>query len=196
MQLMVQQVTLKFTGTGPLLQHNQRLADPLDPWSKKMKAVTGKRKKTDADHEEMARIEWEGGMYYNDDGPYIPSGMVIASLRDAGKLTRQGSAVTRAVTVLKDECRLDYLGPRSLEAMFADPNTFVDRRSVGVGASRVMRTRPKFPLGWSFECPVAVDEKVLAIDQLEEIGQQGGQLIGMGDFRQLYGRYNLEVHKP
>jgi len=39
------QVKLKLTGISPLIVHNGQLADPLNRFSKLMKAVTGKRKK-------------------------------------------------------------------------------------------------------------------------------------------------------
>lgn len=190
----MQGITLTFTGTTPMLQHNQRLADPLDPWAKKLKSVSSKRTKTEADHEEMARIEWAAGMYFNEDsGPYVPGEWVLAGLRDAGKLTRLGSAVTRGLQITSFRNHLDYDGPHDVEGMWGKREVFVDRRSVGVGKSRVMRTRPRFPVGWSFECGVVIDETVISAEQIAEIGEQGGRLIGLGDFRQLFGRYTLEV---
>lgn len=190
----MQQVQLRFVGTTPMLQHNQRLADPLDPATKKLAALTSKRKKTDADQEEIARAEWEGGMYFDEAiGPYIPGEWVLAALRDAGKLTRMGTAVTRGVQIASFVNRLGYAGPRDLDEMWAKREVFSDRRSVGVGPRRVMRTRPRFPVGWLFSCDAVVDESVLSPEQLAGVGEQGGRLIGIGDFRQLFGRYEMEV---
>jgi len=69
----MQTIKLQLTGTRPLLMHADVFADPLNPLTKQHKSLTGKRKKTDDDHEAIARSEWRGGMYFDDDmGPYIP----------------------------------------------------------------------------------------------------------------------------
>lgn len=49
---------LDITGTAPLLMHNSRLADPIDPIVRSMKKITGKTKKTEDDHAETARLEF------------------------------------------------------------------------------------------------------------------------------------------
>ena len=41
-----------------LIMHNGQTADPLNPFSKAMKEISGKRKKTDTDYEAMANIEF------------------------------------------------------------------------------------------------------------------------------------------
>jgi hypothetical protein len=58
--------TYKLTGIRPLIMHNGRMADPLDPMAKKLKKLSGERKKTDATHEKMAEIEWEASLYWSD----------------------------------------------------------------------------------------------------------------------------------
>ena len=58
---MLQQVKYHLEGASPLLMHNGALADPLNFWAKKMKEITAKQKKTDADHEEIGRLEWRAG---------------------------------------------------------------------------------------------------------------------------------------
>ena len=66
-------VRLSIEGTAPLLMHNIRLADPLNPIAKAMKAISSKRKKTDDDLAQLARLEFEGGLYVLPDlGPYLP----------------------------------------------------------------------------------------------------------------------------
>lgn len=68
-------LVIDMMGKTPLLTHNSQLSDPLNPWSKKLKSITSKKKKTDADHEEAARIEWKGGLYL-DAGPKGPVGNI------------------------------------------------------------------------------------------------------------------------
>jgi hypothetical protein len=43
-------LSLTIVGTAPLLMHNGQTADPLNKYAKMLKSVSGKRKKTEADH--------------------------------------------------------------------------------------------------------------------------------------------------
>ena len=66
-------VNVRLEGHQPLIIHNSQLANPLNKWSKLMKDVTSKRKKTDADLLELQRLEFMGGMYFDDlVGVYVP----------------------------------------------------------------------------------------------------------------------------
>jgi hypothetical protein len=42
-------ITFKIRGESQLLMHNGQLADPLNPYTKAMKSLTSKRKKTDSE---------------------------------------------------------------------------------------------------------------------------------------------------
>lgn len=52
-----------------MLMHNGQLADPSNEWARAIKEISGKRAKTAADYEEMARLEWLGSLYLNQHGP-------------------------------------------------------------------------------------------------------------------------------
>jgi hypothetical protein len=62
-------VLLKLEGQSPLVMHNERLADPLDEFTRAIGAISKKRNKTEADHMEIGRLEFFGGLYAN---PMIP----------------------------------------------------------------------------------------------------------------------------
>jgi len=186
------QVRLTIIGTMSLLMHNAQLSDPLATITKQLKKVSGKRIKTEADHEEMARIEFEGGLYFDDEsGPYIPSANIHACLLKAARMTRQGPAVERGIIVLNEVHPLAYNGPRTIQGLYDDKN-FVSRLSVGVTTSRVMRTRPMFRQ-WALESELIVDDGQLDLDQITSIADKAGQMIGLGDYRPRFGRFNVEV---
>lgn len=186
------QVRLTIVGSMPLLMHNAQLSDPLATITKELKKVSAKRLKTEADHEEMARIEFEGGLYMDEEfGPYIPSANIHACLIKAAKMTRQGPAVERGVVVANEVHPLAYSGPRTAKELYADKN-YVSRLSVGVTTSRVMRTRPFFR-NWALEVDLIVDEGQLALDQVAAIAEKAGQMIGLGDYRPRYGRFEVQV---
>ncbi len=60
---MLQKIKVRLTGLGGMLMHNvDELANPMSELCKAMKKITGKRKKVDADHEELARLEFVGSL--------------------------------------------------------------------------------------------------------------------------------------
>lgn len=187
-------VRLSIVGTAPLLMHSARLSDPLDPVAKQLKAISSKRTKTEDDQVEMARIEFEGGMYFDEvAGPYIPSINVHRCLVEAGRINKLGRHTERGVVIMDEICPLGYTGPRTIEGLWEDKN-FVSRLSVGVTTSRVMRTRPQFPK-WALECDFLVDTGQLDLNQLTDIAEKAGAMIGLGDYRPRFGRFNVTVQQ-
>ena len=191
------ELTITCEGQTPILLHSARTVNPLDPITKELKKVTGKRKKTDEDHEAMARIEFEAALYHDDVlGPYIPAENVERCLRDAGVFTKNGKNVTRAVIVMDDKIPLIYpgadgrKGPREVEELWQ--GKFYDQRPVKVGTARLIRTRPRFA-DWSIEFTVQLDESVLDADVFEAIVEKAGSAIGLGDFRPRFGRFSATI---
>lgn len=185
-------VSIEITGTTPLLLHSARTVDPLDPMTKKIRIITNKRKKTDDDHEEIARLEFLAGMYYDEDaGPYLPGENIFRSLHEAGKLTRSGVKVTRGLIVTTEINPLAYKGPRKQAEMYKQGFWF--RAPVRVGVQRVMRCRPQIPAPWAAECEVLLDTRVLSLEELGEIAESAGQYIGLCDWRGRFGRYQAAV---
>jgi len=76
--------------------HNGQLADPSNWYSRAIKAISGKRGKTEADYQEMARLEWMGSLYLAQGVPCIPGYVLEATLIGRGgaarkeKMGRQG----------------------------------------------------------------------------------------------------------
>jgi hypothetical protein len=134
-------VRITITGTAPLLMHNVRLANPLDPIARAMKETSGKRKKTDEDLERLARLEFEGGLYVDSAGPYLPGANIEKCLVEGARVTRQGKQVERGLFVTDNEVPLLYDGPRTADGLWAD-ESFRSMMAVKVGTSRVMRCRP------------------------------------------------------
>ncbi|OBH07931.1 hypothetical protein [Mycobacterium sp. E1747] len=183
--------TITLTGTAPLLMHNSRLSNPLDPATKALKKVTGKRNKTDDDHEQIARLEFAGGLYMDPDvGPYIPGENIMRCLVDGAKLTKMGVKVTRGVFVSTDVNPLSYNGPRDEQALW--DKGWRHMASVKVGTSRTMRCRPWFP-EWKVQAEGVLDPSVLELDDLTSIADNAGSLIGLGDWRPRFGRFTAVV---
>jgi len=185
--------TIKFhlRGTAPAMMQCERLANPLDPLSKQLKAITGKRKKTDADYEEIARIKFLGSLYYDEKlGPYWPGQNLDRMFADAAKLSRRGQDIKRAFMTLDDKVPLVYDGPRTPEAMYAMRDRFVDERSVVVQRARIMMTRPIFR-EWEVKFEAAFDPEVINRDDLVAFAKTAGQMIGLSTYRPRFGRFQV-----
>lgn len=184
--------TITIAGTAPLLMHNSRLANPLDPAAKALKQVTSKRTKTDDDHEELARREHAGSLYFDTDaGPYIPADNIWRCLYDAAKKSKRGPKVKEGVFIETDVNPLAYRGPRDIDGLWKDEN-FRHLASAKVTTQRVMRCRPIFR-EWRTDAQGVIDPNVLDLAELKQIAETAGHLIGLGDWRPRFGRFVAEV---
>lgn len=185
---------LTCTGSTPLLMHNARLSNPLDPFAKAMKRVTSKRVKTDDDHEELARLEFAGSLYHDPElGPFLPGQNFERCLVDAARITKAGKKIERGVFVTSDVNPLSYKGPRAADPLWQDEN-FRHSASVKVGTSRVTRTRPCFR-SWAADCEGHFDPAVISLAELSEIVAAAGEMIGLGDWRPRHGRFIAQVER-
>lgn len=168
---------------GPcLLMHNGRLANPLDPYTKELGALTKKKKKSDEDHLAIQKAEWNGGIYHDDEiGPYISGEAVQQMLVEAARKSKQGKEFV-SVSVVEEEIPLQYEGPRDRESLFKDER-FKDVRSVKVQQNRVMRTRPKFNT-WKLSFTIEIDDDAsVNVEDVERALLVGGRKVGIGDYR-------------
>lgn len=195
--IFVKQMTVNIKGLSPLLMHSDRFANPLDPATKAHKELTSKRTKTDVDHEDIAKSEWLGSMYYSQEiGPFMPGQNFDASIRDAAKFQKLGKKFGQALMVIEDEIPIKYKGPRDLDGLFAAK--YFDIRGVKVGQARLMRCRPKFN-DWACQFSLVYNEDVLNTNQVLKAIQDAGKLIGVGDYRPgtgtggRFGKFSAEV---
>lgn len=182
------------TGTTPLLMHNARLSNPLDEVAKAMKRISSKRTKTEEDHEELARLEHMGGLYFDSDaGPYLPGQNFERCLVDAARITKSGKKIERGVFVETNVNPVAYRGPRTIEGLWKDDN-FRHSASVKIGTNRVTRTRPQFR-DWTVDAEGVYDPAVINLEELAEIAGTAGRMIGLGDWRPRFGRFEATVEK-
>jgi hypothetical protein len=171
--------------------HSGQLADPMNGFTKALKKVSGKRMKTEADFEELARIEYLGGLYVGADGePIIPADAIEAMLVEAFKKSKQGKTAKAGVYVTKD-AKLQYTGPKTPDTLWADPkHRFV--KAVRVGTAKVMRTRPIFP-EWSAEIEVHYLDDVIDKSAVADAVNVAGRLVGLLEWRPKFGRFDAKA---
>lgn len=188
-----QSYSFKITGIAPLIVHNGELADPFYSFSQEIKKISGKRKKTEADHEMMAKLEWRGGLYVNEGKLIVPSDCFEASLVGAAKLSRLGKDAARGLFVedhlfIEGDGVPESVDEAALDEMY-DSRKFVFRKGVRVGTAKVMRTRPIFGTGWSARATIVFNDAVFNKQQIEDLAEAAGSQIGLCEWRPRYGRF-------
>jgi hypothetical protein len=185
-------LTIRLKGSAPTIMQCDRLVNPFDTITRQLKTITAKRKKTDADLEEINRLKFLGSLYYEPKiGPHWPGQNIDRMIFDAAKLSRRGQDIKRAFMVMDDMVPLIYDGPRTPEELYADAR-FVDIRSVVIRGQRVMTCRPIFR-EWKVEYECAYDPDVLNRDDVVAFHATAGQFIGLSTYRPRFGRFGVEA---
>lgn len=183
---------MKLVGSRPLVMHNGRLADPLDEFTKAVQQISRKRYKTDADHEQMAKLEFLGSLWLGGEPlrPVLPDSAILATLIDGAKKTRSGPAAKAGLDCL-DHAVLEYDGPTDPHTLWEDKR-FRLRSGVKVQRSRVIRTRPIFRT-WRTLVRLEYEDSLLNTEQVVEFTRRAGFEVGIGDWRPRYGRFLVDV---
>jgi hypothetical protein len=177
--------------------HNGRLRDQLDPHSRALASAVKKAKTSKAEDDilEAQHVEFMGAMYFDErHGPVIPTDNLQAMLTEGARKRRLGKQVEALAQVLYPDDgssghRLEYVGERDPERMYVDEkHRFV--RAVKIGQSAVMRTRVRFP-EWSLTFDVEISEGGPTPEQIREALEDAGLLVGLGDWKPRYGRFEV-----
>jgi len=187
-------ITLKLTGTSPLLHSCDRLADPLDPATIAHKELTSKRKKTEDDHRMIARSQWQGLLYWDEKlNVILPTQNIRASIIGGAKLNKLGMQIKRGTFLMEEEVQVDYGKKLTIDQLWEQK--YYDRRSVVVSQARVMAYRPKFTT-WSVQIEFKYDENMLDASQIMQAATNAGLFVGIGGFRPekggTFGRFEVE----
>ena len=190
---MIQKVNCRITGVAPLLMHNGRLADRDDEYARAMSAITSKRSKADSDYEELARLEFMGGLYVNGNtAPIIPGYVMEATLIGKGGAARKerlGKEAAAALYVVNDS-PLIYEGPKTPKELWANKD-FVFQALVTVQRAKIKRTRPIFRQ-WAADIEVEFNDALLDEKQVKRWVEVAGEQVGLMDWRPRFGRFEVE----
>lgn len=188
--------TYRIEGICPIILHNGRTANPLDPWAKKLKEVSGKRKKTDADYEKMSQIEWYASLYQDKDGRIIlPAMMIEAALVNGAKKFKLGT-VAKAGLFVESHSLLEFDGSDLSEDELYERGENILTVACRVSQAKVMRTR--FTADpWAANITVTYDDGLFNAPQIADIFEATGTQVGVGTWRPRHGRFFSEaIGKP
>jgi hypothetical protein len=182
-------LSARIVGVAPLLMRSARFADPLDEYSLELERLTRKRIKTMADHEQIAKVEWFGGLWTDGGRPCIPGDAVEAALVAAAR-TRKAGGTARAAILCPRNVPIEHDGAADLNALWSDTR-FRLRASVRVNGRRTMRTRPKFEV-WAAALDLHFLPTLLNRNDVLELLRIAGDRIALGDWRPRFGRFTVE----
>lgn len=181
-------------GTVPIVMHNGQTADPLNPYSKKLKQVSSKRKKVDDDYEKMADLEWEAALYLDKDKRVILNDYVVESCIVGGaKKSKSGQQAKTALFVNGDAEFLVNGKTVTLDEIKGKPEYRLSV-PVKVGMARIVRTRPKFDK-WSSKFTLQVMDNVANESEVKDWLRDAGMLVGLCDWRPKFGRFKVAEFK-
>lgn len=177
----IMQIKIDLEGVTPILMHNERLANPLEPIVKEIKRFTGKKTKTDDDWENIRHLEWTGSLYLRNGEIAMPNRCVRACLRSAARANRLGRDIERALSFSDEWGVFDYDGPRDLEQLYAS-GKYVDASGVVIKNIRNVRFRPVFEK-WAVHSVGFLQSDLMDIQTLRDIAERAGAVEGLCDNR-------------
>ena len=203
---MLTNIAYEVKSFSPLIMHNNQSADPLNRYTKHSKPLKAKKKKTDEDHAEISRIDWEAGLYLSNGLVGVKGEMLFSCLLAASKRRKNGRIFPTSVSFSESFYPLTYPGLQ-IKAVETEeiPNPGLDKFFEGhrfvtlvrVNGSTVPSTRPYFPV-WSLSFSVHLDESQMERRTLDETVVDAGLFCGLGDWRPnspksggQYGRFEL-----
>jgi hypothetical protein len=168
--------SITIAGTTPLLQHRFTEESEQDRATRKVFVSRG-----------TPREEADKVAYRNARGQfYLPGAAIARLIREAGgnhklKGSRRSAkfVVPAAVLVVEDALTLRNGDGKTHVTSFE-----VDSRPVTIPATkgRIMRHRPRFDC-WSASFNLRINDSLLPPDFIHQLLVEGGQQIGVGDFR-------------
>jgi hypothetical protein len=186
--------TLKYrlTGACPIVFHNARLSNPLDAFAKDIKKITSKKKKTEADYERLAELEFKGGMYVGENKePVLIAEGTEAIIRAGARKSKEGKVVESGVICTK-HAPLEYEGPKDVDELWKDEKFRLQAIVKNpTGGGRTVRTRPMFPI-WSAVVELQYNQEVCNEEQVKNWLTVAGEQCGAFDWRPKYGRFKVE----
>ena len=189
---MLQEMEVNIKGVSQLLIHNGQTANPLNKFARQLKAVSGKRNKTDEDVEAMAKIEFMAGWYLGEKGEYtLPAHNIEAVMLEGAKKNKNGRLVQGGVFVESDPV-LVFPGSDKTPEQLWERGENALMVSVRVQRNRVMRTRPIVPAGWTSKIVVKYDPTVIEEPAIRQAFSVAGRERGIGDWRPKYGRFVVD----
>ncbi|PZV19177.1 MAG: hypothetical protein DCF22_00485 [Leptolyngbya sp.] len=156
-----------------------------------MKQISGKRAKTDADYQEMARIEWYASLYLDKSRVCVPS-LVLESALVAGARKLKLGQQTQAGMFVPSNMLLEFDGSDLTPDQLWERDQNRLTVAVRIQRNRVMRTRFTCE-EWAGNFEVEYDDSTINRQQIIDLVDSSGAVVGLCDWRPRFGRFQAEA---
>lgn len=175
-------VGIDIIGTAPFLFHRWSV----DAVAEKAAAKKGSRAKKEDDVQSY--------VYRNDEGELcIPSEYIRGSVITAAKYKQDPRSPRKSAT---DLFKAGVVALSDLNSLGVKDWDYLDRRRVTIQRNGITRTRPAMRAGWKISLVLQVlTPEYIDPQFLNETLQSAGRLVGVGDFRPTFGRFQLTQFK-
>lgn len=170
--------------------HNGQTANPLNSFARELKKISSKRQKTEADLEQLAKIEWYAGLYAKNGKVIIPGLVLEAALINGAKKSKSGKTAQAGLFVQSDMV-LDFPHNALTLDQLWEMDDYRFSALVRVQQARIARMRPKFDT-WAVTATVQFDDSLFNKTAVKDIVKITGEQVGLGDWRPRFGRYSVE----
>lgn len=171
-------IEVQIEGVCPFLFHR---------WNNESVAAKGRAKKGSL---EKRTDDTESFLYRNDSGVIcIPGEYLRQSVIHASKYEQDPRSPRKS---LMDLMKAALVSLTELASLGIKEPDYIDQRRVVIQKSAITRSRPALKSGWKAKFCLQVNlPEYMPAQRLNHILQQAGRLIGMGDFRPSFGRFNV-----
>lgn len=162
----------------------------MNRFSKDIKAISSKRAKTDADFEQMAKLEWYSALYLDKNRICFPGECLEAGFIAGARKHKLGKQAQAGLFVQHNPI-LEFDGDKlSVDELWErDENRFT--KAVRIGQAKVMRTR-FIAREWSATVEITYDDSMLNAATVKDIIRVTGEVVGLFEWRPKFGRYVTE----
>ncbi|WP_062310111.1 hypothetical protein [Alicyclobacillus sendaiensis] len=173
---------VRLRGASPILFHRW---DCEDVEAKAQAAKGSAMKKTD---------NWEAYLYRNEDGEIcIPGVYLHQALVNAAKFKQDPRSPRKSMS---DLSKAAFIVTPWLASTGKTQPDFLDRRRVLVQRAGITRVRPALLPGWEVEFQIeCLLPEYISPDLLYDLLVQAGRLVGIGDYRPMFGRFQVVEFK-
>lgn len=176
-------------GLSPLLMNSNAVVDPLHPISIEKKKISGKRKKTEADYEELKRLDFYGAIYQSKGRLVIPARCLMASLESGAKKSKDGAKVREGCFISEPGEFIIPTKYESIDDLYKNED-HIFTTVVRVNRASVLKTRPIFQ-EWRCEFTVEFLDDIASKNDIKEFLITAGRRVGLCDWRPQHGRFKV-----
>lgn len=173
--------------------NNPQTVNPFNEFTKQLSPLTSKRKKTEDDLIEISRIKFLSSLYMNEGVYVLPAPHFEQSVISAAKEVKLGKKFERSFRIFSDGILNFPDKDKTPEELF-NIGTYVDVRAVGIKNVKITTTRAIIH-NWSTEIECFFDETQINDSDVINAFNIAGMRYGVGTYRQLYGRFVVEIMK-